>query len=249
MKKGLPIILIIISLTFIAYYKINNDKISFVALGDGIALGENSNNKISKSYNDYLKNQISKNKKIKFYSKEFCKKDLRIKDLKNQIESNDFISQNNRKISINQAIHNANLLTLSIGASDLFYSLKINNSYIKGNDLDNIYKKIDKIFIDLENLIKQIRKNYNKKLIVIGYYNPLTNQNYINNEIYDEVFSYCNDLYYKLSYKYNFTYINTNNIINKNKKYLPNDNSIHLNNIGYKKISNEIYKTLNFDKK
>lgn len=248
MKKGLPIILAVITLTFVAYYKFDTKKVNFIALGDGIALGENSSGKISVSFNDYLKEELAQKRQVKFYTKDFCKKDMRIKDLRNQIDTNYQIKYKNKKISINQAIHNANLITLSIGATDLFYSLKINNTYLKANDEEYIYKQVDILFEDLEKLIKQIRKDYDKKLIVIGFYNPLTNQNYINNEIYDEVFSYCDDLYYKLSYKYNFTYIKTNNLIRKNKKYLPNSNSIHLNRQGYKQIANEIINVVNFDK-
>ena len=247
MKKGLPIIIFLVLLTMVIYYKIDNNKTYFLPIGDGIALGEQANGKIGNSYNDYIYKYIKKNKKIKFYSKEFCQKDMRINDLKNQIETNKIIKYKNKSLSINQAIFNANIITLSIGATDIFYTLKINNNYLKENDEQKIYNSINKIFIDIEDLIKIIKENYNKELIVVGMYNPLTDENYINQELYDKVFIYHNKKYKKLAKKYNFKYIDTDKIINKNQKYLSNKNSIHINEEGYKTIANHIISKLDFN--
>lgn len=248
MKKALPILILIIFFTFFAYHKIDNSKINFLALGDGIALGENEKGKIGKSYNDFIYEKLNKKNKIKFYTKDFCHKDLRIKDFQNQIEDNDSIIVNNKTISINQAIHNANVITLSLGSSDLFYSLKINNSYLKEKDKNKINIVINNLFNDLDKTISLIRNNYDKKLIVLGFYNPLVNENYINNEFYKNVFNICNKKFKKLSNKYDLIYINTDDIINSSNKYLKNNNSIHINELGNKKIATKIIENIHFDK-
>lgn len=245
-KKIIITILIALILTIIIYYSKKETKIYYIALGDGITLGETPYNSFGYSYSDYIKEYLEDVALLKFYTKDFAEEDMRIDDLVNLFEQNKKVIVNDKKISINEAVNKANLITLSIGSSDLYYKLKINNNYLLNQDVKDIIKDVDKIFVKIDNCIKYLRTLYKKELYVIGYYNPITNGDYVNIQILDDVFEYTDKLFLNLSKKYNFKFIEVNKIIGKNEELIPNPNNVHLNYKGYKIIGNQVISSFNF---
>jgi lysophospholipase L1-like esterase len=248
MRKKLLIVLIFaFVITFVIYLIFQREnKIYYIALGDGMALGENPYSTYGYGYPDFIKDYLKEKNRLSFFTKAFAKEDLRTIDLIKQIEDNYTISINDKKLTINQAINKANLITLSIGNVDLFYKLKINNNYFSFQDIKNIYKDVNEVFKGIEDTIKYLRENYHKKLVVVGFYNPLTDNEYINNEVLNEIFRYADDVFKSYAKKYNYIYIPVNNYIGGNKDLLPNPNSVHVNYNGYKLISDLVIEKLHF---
>lgn len=245
-KKIILTILIAVSFTILIYYSKKENQIYYVALGDGIALGETPYNSFGYSYSDYIKEYLEESAVLKFYTKNFAQEDMRIDDLINLFEQDKKIVLDDKKISINEAVNKANLITLSIGSSDLYYKLKINNNYLLKEDIKTMFKDVDEIFITMDNCIKYLRGIYKKELYVIGYYNPITNNDYINFQILDDVFDYTDKLFEKLSIKYDFNFIGINKIVGKNGELIPNPNNVHLNYKGYKIVGDQVISSLDF---
>ncbi len=243
-KKLLFIFISCIIITLVIYATINTTKINYLSLGDGIALGINPYDQKDYGYSDYLKDYLKSSKKLKNYYN-FSKEDLRIIDLIDMLEDNSTIKNNKKSISINEAINNADIITIALGSTDIYNKLKLNNIKYLYTETSDIFEFIDKTIKEYEICIKNIKKIYHKdNLILIGLYNPIVNNEYINNKKIEEIFNYIDQKLQQVTDKYNLKYINTNKLINRNSIYFPNPNSIHINKKGYNLIYKEILKKL-----
>lgn len=90
--------------------------------------------------------------------------DYRIMDLYNEIVNNDKVD--NREIQ--NILIKSNVIIISIGINDLEYKKELN------------YKYIDEFIVDLENLLKLMRKYNKDKIYFLGYHNKNEYYNYIN---------------------------------------------------------------------
>ncbi len=239
-KKLILTIIIAMCITVMIYYTKKENEIYYLALGDGITLGETPYNTFGYSYSDYIKEYLEEENILKFYTKNFAEEDMRIEDLVNQFESDKEIIINNKSISINEAINKANLVTITIGSTDLYYKLKINNNYLQSTEYKTMINDVDQIFVKMDEAIKYLKNIYKKDLYILGFYNPITNDNYINSSILTDIFEYTNKKFIKLSKKHDFIFIEVNSIINKNKELIPNPKSVHLNYRGYRLIGEHI---------
>ena len=170
------IILSTILITVFTIYVLNIDKkIYYVALGDSLAAGQNPYNQIGYGYSDYVSNYLKENKLLQTYTKEFAKSGYRITDIKNDINENKKIIIDGEEKGIKEVLRKTDLLTLSIGANDIFYKLGITNvSNIDVDNLLNINSYINETLNDLDQLLNTIQKYFKKDMILIGYYNPLS---------------------------------------------------------------------------
>ncbi len=241
MKKKILILAVIsIALTFVIYNVLKTDKLTLVGLGDSIARGISPYGVESYSYNDYIVEHLEKAKKLDEYYREFTNKDLRIHDLINMIKNNEDTFHNDKKITIQQALVKADIITLSIGSYDLYNYLGItgNNNLLKNNQELNKY--FISMFTDLNELIQLIKKYTPGKIVIIGFYNPqLAPQ-----ESMIETFDFLDKSYQKVATENNCEYISINSEISGNEKYLPNSENYHLNYKGYQYISKKIVKQL-----
>ncbi len=197
------------------------DQIHYLSLGDGYSKGINSYGIIDYGYSDYLKDKLD----IKFYTKDFSKKDLSIKLLQSNIINNQIIVVNNQKIALKEELQNSDLITLSIGLNDLIYQLSLEPNL----NIRTIDKILESTTQDFESLIKEIRKYYKKDIYVVGYPNNIT------------------DYYLSLSIrKYNNYLSNNKELIYitpiNNTKYYNNPKSNYPTKDGYQAISSKIYK-------
>lgn len=219
-------------LTFLIGIYIKDDKLYYISFGDGLSLGINENNYISYGYSDFIKDYLIKNNKLKFYTKNFSKQDIRITDMINNINDNEFIDVDNKIIYIQSALNKADLITISVGLNEIMYkfSNNTNTSYL--------YDYIDSYIDDMNKLIKLIKKYNNKKIFILGYYTPK------NDKDLNKYMIYANDKLINICNKEKVNYIDIYNIF-KNRSYLIyNLNNYYPNKEGYKLISNEIIKKL-----
>lgn len=222
-------LLLLFFLTFLISICIKDNKVDYISLGDGLSLGINENNYISNGYSDYVRDYLNEINKLKFYSKVFSKQDIRITDLINNINENEFLEVDNKTLYIQSALNKADLITISVGLNEIMYKYSNTNS-------SYLYDYIDSYIQDYVNLIKIIKKYNNKKIIVLGYYNP------INEKELDKYIIYANDKLINLCNKEKIEYIDLYNIF-KNRNYLIyNLTNYYPNTEGYKLISKEIIK-------
>ena len=211
MKKLLVVFFFSAIILFILYKNIKDNKYYYLAIGDALSKGKDSFNNYSNSYVDYYYEYLTKTRTNVALNKDYQQEDIRIKDLTNLI--NDTSSNN----TLSQAIRKADVITISIGSEELFSKLR------STKDLSNkeIYEYIDNMFKDMKNLIKTIRKLNKNDIFIIGYYNPLKDNNQLNT-----IFSYINDKFLDLEYTLKIKYVEIYNEFNKQGyKYIPNINN------------------------
>ena len=102
--------------------------------------------------------------------------------------------------------------------------------------LDIFSKKMQ----ELDNLLKNIRKYNNRKIILLGYYNPYEYKDIVP----DRVFAYFDEEMKKVATKYDIEFVSIYRVFKNNNDYLPNPTNIHPSSKGYKAIYLEIVKHL-----
>lgn len=229
MKKIISLIAILLIMIIGIHAKDN--KISYVSLGDGLSLGINENNYVSKGYSDYIKEYLELNKKLKFYTKEFSKQDARIIDIINDINDNVTKNINNKEITIQNVLKKANIITISLGFNELLYKYSNDN-------MSYTYNYIDSYINDMEKLINLIKEYNNKTIFILGYYNPTDNKEL------DKYVIYANDKLINLCDKEKVNYMDLYSIFDNNKKMINYVNNLYPNSEGYKLISNKIIKKI-----
>ena len=231
------IILIIISLSVYFIYNCKTDsKINYVSLGDGFAVGLNSYQANSYGYNAYIRDYLKKNNLLNNYNFSFAYEDMMINDLKKDILINVHDEENN---NIRQVLRQANLLTISVGINDLIYQKEINYSLTELN----IDRVLTKIVDNLNDTLKEVRKYYQGKIYLVGYYNF-----YPQNSVERKLLNELNNNYQQLNGKNNIIFIDNSNLNTNLSNYLENPNSFYPNTAGYSQIFNNILKNLIIEK-
>ena len=216
--KLLFLIFIIISVFFI-YIKTKDSKYTILSLGDNLSLGIDSYGIKGPSYIDFYKNYILKKKETVIKNDQYSRKDLTINTLLQELKEN-----NNLK----KDLSSANILILTVGYNDLIYKINLNENI----NSDILKKEVQEIQKDYLNLLKEIRKYYKNKIVVIGYFASNKTDYYINTGI--------KELNKTLQSAKNITYIDTYDLLKPKRKYFSNKNSYYPNLQGYLRISKKI---------
>lgn len=224
MKRRYKLLLIIIIgsiLTIIINSYSISKKVSLVALGDGLSVGMTPYNVAGTSFNDYLKEKLEKVNNLDSFNNEFAYEHLTIHKL-NEYLNNNALGKFTR-VPIKQTLAKAELITIAIGVdelADLSIMKKINNEVI------------DEYINDMNNLLKNIREFYEKRIIVLGIY-PAYNLNKKDViEINSRLQSICG--------KHNVQFLDILALSLKEKYYLEK-NSYYMNYEAHKEIANIIY--------
>lgn len=191
MKKILFFILVIL-IVFLIYIFNKSDKIYYFSI---------ENYGYSKSI------QADLNKKLSNYVI-YNKKDYRLMDLINDINYNKKIMYNNKIYTFDNLLVKANFMTISIGMDDLTYKKEIDYNYL------------DELLIDIDKLLKIIRKYNKDKIYFTGLYKIENMNKYLN---------YVNKKIEKMCKNYNIIYIDISNLKEINKSNNLNISSKILN--------------------
>ena len=237
LKKTIFYLFIIISIFFIYKFTFNNN-VNYVALGDGLAKGINSYGHVSYGYFDYIYDYYNNLNRIGIGINDFANENYKVRDIYNDINSNKSIKTNIGYVNIKSALRESNLVTLSIGYNDFTDSININS-----NDYVSAKRSTDQILIDLEELLKLIKKYAKNKIIVIGIYNPYIS-NEKNSDFIDYTLKYFNSQYKFICEKNNIYYVDIFSTISSNSKYLSNPLKPYPNILGYREIFENIKKYL-----
>lgn len=228
---------------FIIYKETYKEEYNYVVLGDSLSAGRNPYGVDDYGYTDYVKDYLKKEDKLANYLS-YAVSGYTTEDVKNDINLNRSIIDNNKSIGIKKALRESDIVTISIGANDFLKDFNLSNlSYIL-NDEVTLQNNIDHILLKISDLITLIKQYAKGKIIVVGYYNPLPHLEKYKDSI-DELINYVDKEYEKLCKNNDIYYIKVSDDISKNVDCLPNPLDIHPNKEGYKIISDHIISLIN----
>lgn len=230
-------------LLLIIYFITLDRKIYYLSLGDFLARGQLPDKTISASYGDYVSEYLKDRGKLEFYTKEFAKDSYRSVDIINALKENKKITVDGKEITIKNALIKADIVTLSIGANDLFYKLN-SNINVEEAQIDEIYAYIDEAILDIDKLLYELRKSCKEQIMVLGYYNPFTNYSSSLANTVEPIIEYANAKMENIVLKYDMTFVDIHDTFFANDNYLPSYFEIHPTKDGYYAISKEIIKLI-----
>lgn len=201
-----------------------------------MAVGQTPNNTIEESYGDYIQEYLKDKEVLEFYTKDFSKSGYRSIDLLNDLKENKEIKVNGKNITIKNALIKADLVTVSIGANDLFYKLNIGNEFDM-NEFDDIYTYVDETILDVDKLLYELRKSCKEQIMVFGFYNPFTNFSTSLANTVEPVILYANTKMENIVRKYDMTYVDIHDTFLANDNYLPSTLEIHPTKDGYRAMA------------
>lgn len=231
---------IVSAILLVFIFLITRDKkIYYLSLGDSLAKGQTPNNTISNSYGEYVKDYLEEHEVLEFYTKDFAESGYRSIDLLNDLNNNKKIKVGNKQITIKNALIKADLVTLSVGANDLFYKLNVKSSF-DINEFEDIYLYVDEALIDVDKLLYELRKSCKEQIMVLGFYNPFTSFSKKLATTVEPVIIYANDKMRNIVKKYDMTFVDIHSTFLANDNYLPTKPEIHPTKEGYKAIAKNI---------
>ena len=221
--------IIIYGLTFLALFLIyrhfDTKKINYVSIGDGITRGINSYGIESYGYNDFIYDYLKKKNKLGTFNSYFYNGTINglIKDIKD----NRTIRVDYEEYYIKKILRESDVLVISVGEDEL-------SANYQKYDMETNYIYFDKMYVDIENLIKEIKLYAKGKIIFLGYYNPT---NYYDSKV-DEFFYDIDIRLNELMMSNDIIYLDLYEVI-KSNRYKDSDKH-ELNIRGFKKIANLI---------
>ena len=243
MKKYIKLLVLVVSLIIVFFiykgFEKDKEKINYIALGDSVAIGQNSYGDIDFGYPDYVYEYLKKNNRLEFYTKNFSKSGYTTYDVIEDINNNKVIEIENKKINIKKALRESDLVTISIGANNIISETSLFDFTSKFIDLKSSKKQIDNVVEEVKKTIIEIKKYAKNKIILIGYYNPLPRITTIKEEM-DELVKYLNNSYKDICDELDIMYVDIFDIFDNNLDYLPNPLDIHPNTQAYNKIAEKI---------
>ena len=240
-------IIVLSAILIINPFKDNSKKINYIALGDSIAEGMNEKYLIGYGYTDYIRDYLDEKDVLGFYTKGFAHSGYRTYNLKRDLENNVEIEEDGEKLTIIDALKDADLVTLTIGANDFIELFSLNNIDERINDIESLKDEVDDISIKVKDIIVMVQKYAKKQIIVTGYFNPLP---YLTKykEQTDELVKYFSEVMGNICKELGIIYVDIFDIFDGNTDLLPNPANIHPTKEAYKLIGERITKFINIDK-
>ena len=227
-KVKLLTLILMVSTIFFIYKHTNYNNITYTNMGDGLSFGIDCYGKKTYSYSEYIKEYLNDNNKLKDYYNGYSSTDMTIEKLHYTLLTNQKTNYNNTKKNIKSILHETDYLTMTIGLNDLIENLEKEDNLTD----QNINKIINKIEDSFNNLIKELRKVYNRDIYIIGYYKQK-----INNKDYNKYITKLNNIYKKNK---EVIYISTDIISDNKSIFLSNPSNYYPNYKGYQVISTKI---------
>lgn len=218
MKKIFYIVLTIISIIAI-YLEYGNKKYNYVSLTNEFIIND-------RNYNNYIDEYLIKNNKLDSFNNYYTNDS--IKGLINDIKNNRTIRIKANEYYLKKVLRESNIVVIDICMK------KVSDNYSK-YDIKNNYYLFNEMFIEIEDLIKEIRKYAKATILFLGIYNP---SNYYDSKT-DELFYNYNIKLKSMLEKYSVDYVDLYEMI-KSNKFKKDNNSFMLNSYGSKYIADII---------
>lgn len=161
MHKCIKLFLLMLSIVgvFLIYKFVYKKGYNYVVIGNDYT----SSMVKGMHYNDYVKEYLIEHDLLKSYSDDFSGRNYQISELLKDIKNNEFITKDGYSVSIKKTLRESDVVVLSLEIKDF---LDINRNL--KIDKINCFKQIDLRMIEINKLLKEIKKYAKKNLILIG---------------------------------------------------------------------------------
>jgi lysophospholipase L1-like esterase len=202
-------------------------KLDYVALGDSIAAGQTPNKTIGTSYTDMIAAELGKQAALASFTKDFATSGETSAGFLIKLQRSD----------VQEAVKNAELVTISSGANDLLAFAKTGSTDpLKGLE---VVSKVD------QNLTASIQKvkslNPKADIYLFGYYFPFPNMEAgKEKDNLTMAFNIFNSQLKSTAKAQSVTFVEVSSSFKA--AYLPNVNDIHPNEAGYRVLADQFFK-------
>ncbi|WP_338449575.1 S-layer homology domain-containing protein [Niallia oryzisoli] len=227
---------------------VDTQKVDYLALGDSLAAGQSYNQTIGKGYTDYISSQLNKIGVLSSFNKQFSVSGYTTTQILNDIQNNTV----KNGVSIQEAIKNAEIITIDAGANDLLQLINFDRKELKVTyDQEKLTAGMTAVGQNLTSIFTKIKElNPKAEIYVMGYYNPFPILPSQYKEQFLPLLDALNKIIADTGKPFGATFVSTADSIAKNAiSYLPNIQDIHPNQAGYLAIANDFWKSINVGKK
>lgn len=227
-------------------------EIDYLALGDSLAAGINSNGELGNGYPDYLAKSIKAQGILISYNKGFSYPGYTttnvLEDLKANVTKNVYGEGYTEKTArLHSSIASAEIITLSVGANDALAQLKINpdTGAITADPLQ-LMAIVQKVGANTKEIVDHIKQlNQVAKVYVMGYYNPFPHAAPEMQPLLSQLLQSLNGAIQSGLEGSGAMFVPTADVIAKDyTAYLPNPKNIHLSEAGYQKVAEQFAASL-----
>lgn len=241
-KKKLVIFFLALIAVYIIYNFTYKEEFTYLAIGDDLAKGHTPFDTYGESYTDFVFDYLKEKNSEAKINKEFVEEDLRVKDLITKLKN----AETSGGKTFTGAIKEAELITISIGSEELFSKLRSNYELYKLNS-QKLFTFIDEMTKELDELITEIKKIKKPEIYLIGYYNPLF-ENDVKESKLDSIFNYLDIKLQEIEKKHKIHYISIHEEFKSKSNFLPNKSHAFPSLEGYNFIANKIIEEIELSK-
>lgn len=240
--KKIVVLLIICILIFLIYTLNHTTKLNYLALGDYISVGIDSNSNTNYGYSNYLAAYLKKEGLLENYTNAFATSSSKITDLIYNLEINQTVTANGKVLSLKKCLRDSDIVTLSIGMNDLLSKITLSTKDVEILSNEDITRISDDIIKELNLLFKGLRKYAKDKIIFIGFYDPYKS----NSTNVERLYSYLQTKTKSLCEIYDIDYLDIYHLFKTNKSFINNPINIYPSTVAYQEIAKKIIST-NFE--
>ncbi|WP_347548442.1 cell wall-binding repeat-containing protein [Pseudalkalibacillus hwajinpoensis] len=246
MRKGkvnsflLLVCLFVLLVPSMASATVTNDEkavVNFTALGDSLAAGVLSDNKLGKSFNDYIAEDLNEIELLGTYQKPFTVPGATSMDLLNELQN----PQTQAKLQ------SQNVITISIGANDFLQYLSSDPTKLQNEEFVKILMaELGANYGASLGIIRAI--NPTAEIYLLGYYNGFHALPAEQQQSLIMLTNAANDVIEAVAGATGSHYVPTFDAIAKDyPTYLPTPSNVHPSSEGYKVIADEFWKQIRLD--
>lgn len=223
------------------------ESINYLALGDSLAYGINSDGMPDKGYADYLAQSLHEEALLQVQNKGFAYPGYTttdvLKDLRENVTKPSLgIGYAGEELALHQSIEEADFITISAGANDILKHVKIDPETGEPDvDLLGLMAETKQVGANYAEILRGIYQiNPNAQVYVMGYYNPFPHLGAEFQPSLNQMLSGLNQSIQAGMYGTNAVFVPTSEVVAANyEAFLPNPQNIHLSEAGYKAIANQ----------
>lgn len=248
-------------------------KINVLALGDSLATGVGPNNDLGRGYADYLALKLEEYGYLGDFNKGFSYPGYRTTNILSDLEANvekpgidyDFkcgdvsaINETNPSAinpnctntsTLNDAIENASIITMSIGANDVLSKITRGADNTFTYNITELMGAISTTANNIKTILQQIKEiNPNAQVVFMGYYNPFPHIEDKHFEFSMLVNSFDSSVKSVVEAEGGIFVEVKGGLLDNYKTFVSNPENIHLSRAGYQYVANEMFKALDYVK-
>lgn len=219
--------------------------INYTALGDSLAEGMNEQGKIGKGYADFIAAFLQQEGTLNAFTKEFAHSGY----TSSQVLADLVQDVTGTKQSITTTLGQSQMVTLSVGANDLFETLRhLQVDMSKGipnEALPQVMQTIQQMTINIKAIVQEIERiNPDAQIYVMGYYNPFPYVESIKPQI-EPMIEQMDVVVQQALQGTSAVFVPVNEQIASNyPNYLPNPENVHLSEAGYELVAQHMLEAM-----